>query len=129
MDPLIEWVQATSPLYPTCITGYEITSGNRSIPPVNSTVRSLTGQQLSASGFPYCTTLHPTVTPLTLMGPLTPVMGSNNIYAPLIDPGKCVVYISCIERFHFTFPHSTDFLSPCSPIYLLLFKVLLMITI
>ncbi len=92
MDPLIEWVQATSPFYPTCVTGYTVASGDINIT-VDSSVRSLTGQQLNEAGFPYCTTLHPTVTPLTPRGPLTTVMGSSNVYTNLIDPGKYVVIL------------------------------------
>ncbi len=97
MDPLIEWTHALNPLYPTCITGYLVTNqGNQSLTTtVDSTVTSLTAQQLNAAGFPYCISIHPTVTPLTPMGPLTPVMGSSNPYTNLIDPGR--LYIGVID--------------------------------
>ncbi len=91
MDPLIEWTHDVT-LYPSCITNYTVASGGMSIT-VDSGVRSLTGQQLNEAGFPYCTTLHPTVTPLTPRGPLTTVMGSSNVYTNLIDPGKYVVIL------------------------------------
>ena len=85
VDPLIEWVQMDNPLYPTCITGYVIADQltERSIT-VDSTTRSLTAQQLNAAGFPYCTTIHPTVTPITPMGPLMTVQGSSTT---IRDPG------------------------------------------
>ena len=89
VDPLIEWVQVDNPLYPTCITGYVIADQlTRRSTIVSSTTRSLTAQQLNAAGFPYCTTIHPTVTPITPMGPLMTVQGSNALYTSLIDPGK-----------------------------------------
>ena len=74
MDPLIKWTQTPNPLYPTCITKYVVTDqGNQSLTiTVDSTVTSLTAQQLNAAGFPYCISIHPTVTPMTPMGPLTP---------------------------------------------------------
>ncbi|XP_064393493.1 mucin-2-like [Halichondria panicea] len=88
MDPLIEWTQTLNPLYPTCITEYVvIDQGNQSLTSiVDSDTRSLTAQQLNAAGFPYCISIHPTVTPTTPMGPLTSVMGSSNLYTNLIDP-------------------------------------------
>ncbi len=100
MDPLIEWIQTPNPLYPTCITGYVVTDqGNQSLTTVvDSTVTSLTAQQLNAAGFPYCISIHPTVTPLTLMGPLTSVDGSSNLYANLIEPG--MKFIDCMIIFH-----------------------------
>ncbi len=82
MDPLIEWTQTPNPLYPTCITKYVVTDQeNQSLTiTVDSTVTSLTAQQLNTAGFPYCISIHPTVTP---MGPLTPAMGSSNLYTNL----------------------------------------------
>ncbi len=90
MDPLIVWTQIDNPLYPTCITGYLVTDlGNQSLTTtVNSNTTELTAQHLNAAGFPYCISIHPTVTPLTPMGPLTLAMGTSNLYADLIDPGK-----------------------------------------
>ena len=85
-DPLIEWVQIENPLYPTCITGYVIAdqiSGQSTT--VNSTARSLTAQQLTAAGFPYCVSIRPTVTPLTSIGPIQAVNGLGEL--SLIDPG------------------------------------------
>ena len=87
VDPLIEWVQMDNPLYPTCITGYFINGGaglglNTT---VNSTTRSLTAQQLNAAGFPYCTTMNVTVTPITPMGHL--MTGQGDTLVTLIDPG------------------------------------------
>ena len=88
VDPLIEWVQMDNPLYPTCISGYvigtnQITEQNTII--VSTTTRSLTAQQLNTAGFPYCTIINTTVTPITPMGPLLTVSG--NIPVTLIDPG------------------------------------------
>ncbi len=87
MDPVIEWTQIDRTLYPTCITGYVVanqgdTSINTTV--VDSTVMSLTAQQLNASGFPYCISIHPTVTPRTPMGPLATAVGSSIF---LMDPG------------------------------------------
>ncbi len=109
MDPLIKWSQTVNPLYPTCITGYVVTDqGNPFLTiTVDSTVTSLTTQQLNASGFPYCITIHPTVTPMTPMGPLTSVMGSSNLYANLIDPGR--LYIGVIDS---TIKILSDFPTP-----------------
>ena len=88
-DPIIEWVQLDNPLYPTCISGYEITdqaTGLQTV--VNSGKRSLTARQLNETGFPYCTTLRPTVTPVTQMGQrLTTVPGYNALDTILFDPG------------------------------------------
>ena len=88
VDPLVKWVQLDNPLYPTCIAGYVIAdqaSGLQAV--VNSSQKSLTAQQLNETGFPYCTTLHPTVTPVTTMGQrLTTVQGSNALYTTLFDP-------------------------------------------
>ncbi len=97
MDPLIEWTQTLNPLYPTCITEYVvIDQGNQSLTSiVDSDTRSLTAQQLNAAGFPYCISIHPTVTPRTPMGHLTSVMGISNLYTNLIDPGR--VYIGVID--------------------------------
>ncbi len=109
MDPLIEWTQTPNPLYPTCITEYVVTDqGNQSLTTtVNSTVTSLTAQQLNAAGFPYCISIHPTVTPRTPMGPLTSAMSSSNLYTNLIDPGR--VYIGVIDS---TTKILTDFPTP-----------------
>ncbi len=95
MDPLIEWTQTPNPLYPTCITGYLVTDlGNPSLTStVDSTVMSLTAQQLNAAGFPYCISIQPAVTPMTPMGPLTSAMGSSILYANLIDPGRTNVFL------------------------------------
>ncbi len=91
MDPLVNWTQTVNPLYPTCITNFTVTDqGNQSLTTVvNSTVTSLTAKELNAAGFPYCISIHLTVTPLTPMGALTSVMGSSNPYTDLIDPGRC----------------------------------------
>ena len=88
VDPLIEWVQMDNPLYPTCITSYVISDqlSDRSIT-VNSITRSLTTQHLKAAGFPYCTSISPTVTPITPIGPLMSVQGSNVLNTFLRDPG------------------------------------------
>ncbi len=97
MDPLIEWTQTPNPLYPTCITEYVVTDQvNQSLTTtVNSTTRSLTAQQLNAAGFPYCISINPTVTPRTVMGDLTSVIGSSNLNANLIDPGTRIESIWC----------------------------------
>ena len=87
VDPLIEWEQMGNPLYPTCITEYFIDGGaalDVNIT-VNSTTRSLTAQQLIAAGFPNCISIHPTVTPITPMGPLTSASGNKSVM--LIGPG------------------------------------------
>ena len=109
MDPLIKWNQTVNPLYPTCITGYLVADqGNPSLTTnVTSNVTSLTSQQLNAAGFPYCISIHPTVTPLTPMGPLTPVMGISNLYTNLIDPGR--LYITVIDS---TIKILSDFPTP-----------------
>ena len=90
MDPIIAWIQAPNFLYPTCITGYVVTDlGNSFLTTTaDSTVMSLTAQQLNTAGFPYCISIHPTVTPLTPMGPLTTTVGFNT---PLIDPGNIII--------------------------------------
>ncbi len=101
MDPLVEWAQTPNPLYPTCITGYVvIVLGNSSLTTiVNSTIRSLTSQQLNTAGFPYCISVQPTVTPMTPMGPLATAVGSSNLI--LIHPGIYINY-TCIEVSMFT---------------------------
>ena len=53
-----------------------------------NTILELTTQQLNAAGFPYCVTIQPTVTPMTLMGHLATVVGSS---ISLIDPGTTMV--------------------------------------
>ena len=86
MDPVIEWTQIDRTLYPTCITGYVVANqGDTSInTTVDSTVMSLTTQQLNAAGFPYCISIQATVTPITPMRPLATAVGSS---ISLMDPG------------------------------------------
>ena len=87
VDPLIEWVQMDNPLYPTCITGYVITDQNsRQSGTFSSTTRSLTAQQLSTVGFPYCTTIRLTVIPVTLKGPVQTLSSPDELF--FIDLGK-----------------------------------------
>ena len=100
-DPLIEWVQMDNSLLSACILEYVIadqTSQTLALT-VNSTTRSLTAQQLNAAGFPYCTTIHPTVTPITPMGPLVTVEGSGNLV--IKDPSKSTLSLIC--NFHYLF--------------------------
>ena len=89
-DPLIEWVQMDNPLYPTCITGYEIRDETNMLLAltVDSSTRSVSGQTLSAAGFPYCSRIQPTVAPVTPMRLLGAVPGSNTNVTDLIDPGE-----------------------------------------
>ena len=82
-----------NPLYSTCITEYIIDGGpglglNTT---VDSTTRSLTAQQLNAAGFPYCITIHPTVIPITSMGPSMAVQGSGVLSTVVRDPGKLII--------------------------------------
>ena len=88
VDPLIEWVQMDNPLYPTCITGYVIRDelNQAHSTTVDSLTRSLTTQQLNSAGFPYCTTIHPLVTPITSVGPLMTAQQLESII--LQDPSK-----------------------------------------
>ena len=89
-DPLIEWVQMDNPLYPTCITGYEIRDAvNESLVlTVDNSTRSVSGQNLIAFGLPYCSRIQPTVAPVTPMRILRAVPGSNTNVIDLIDPGE-----------------------------------------
>ena len=89
-DPLIEWVQMDNPLYQTCITGYEIRDeiNETLVLIVDNSTRSVSGQNLSAAGFPYCSRIQPTVAPVTPMRLLGAVPGSNTNVTDLIDPGK-----------------------------------------
>ncbi len=109
MDPLIKWTQTPNPLYPTCITEYVVTDqGNQSLTiTVDSTVTSLTTQQLREKNFPYCINIRPTVTPRTPMGDLTSVMSSSNLYTYLIDPSRCIDFTLKSHFIPFTcrFPH------------------------
>ena len=87
VDPLIEWVQIDNPLYPTCITGYVITDQiSAQSGTFSSTTRSLTAQQLSAVGFPYCTTIRLTAIPVTLMGPIQALSSPDELF--FINLGK-----------------------------------------
>ncbi len=93
MDPVIEWTQIDRILYPTCITNYLVTDLRNQFLTitVDSTVTSLTAQQLSAAGFPYCVSIHPTVTPLTPVGSLATAVGSS--ITLLINPGKLYIHV------------------------------------
>ncbi len=77
--PVLEWDPLDQP-YKRCVTGYTIN--------LNGTVHTATNTSLSLAGesLPYCETQTVTVTPLTLIGPLSP--DTSNITA--INPGMCV---------------------------------------
>ena len=86
VDPLIEWEQMDNPLYQTCFTGYVIADQISAQSGTFSSTRSLTAQQLSAVGFPYCTTIRLTVIPVTLMGPIQTLSSPDELF--FIDLGK-----------------------------------------
>ena len=75
---------------PLCISEYVIADQvNQTFSlTVDATIRSLTAQQLNAAGFPYCTTIQPTLTPITPMGPSMTVRGSGVLSSVVRDPGK-----------------------------------------
>ena len=113
VDPLIEWVQMDNPLYPTCITGYEIHNETNGILvlTVDNSTRSVTGQQLNEVGFPYCTSIQPTVRPITPIRPLGAVPGRNADSTDLIDPSK-LTFITSLKVDNHQYCSALDFPSP-----------------
>ena len=84
----IEWDQLGSGLESQCITHYRLTwAGGMYDTPNNST--SVSATVLSSAGFPYCQTRILSVTPMTLVGPVTRGNGSTSVM--LRDPGYNVV--------------------------------------